>query len=58
MAILLNITTIVPGTFIIMYCIFLFWLCLVRPGVAINVSIQHKGRSLPDIILLTQIYYH
>ena len=25
---------------------------------AINVSIQYNGRLLPDIILLTQCYYH
>ena len=25
---------------------------------AINVSVQYDGRLLPDIILLTQCYYH
>ena len=25
---------------------------------AINVSVQNNGGSLPDIILLTQCYYH
>ena len=25
---------------------------------AINVSVQYNGRLLPDIILLTQCYYH
>ena len=25
---------------------------------AINVSVQHNGGFLPDIILLTQCYYH
>ena len=24
----------------------------------INISVQHNGRFLPDIILLTQGYYH
>ena len=25
---------------------------------AINVSVQHNGGFLPDVILLTQCYYH
>ena len=29
------------------------WLCMV-----INISVQHNGGLLPDIILLTQGYYH
>ena len=29
------------------------WLCM-----AVNISIQYNGRLLPDIILLTQGYYH
>ena len=28
------------------------------PFMAINVSVQYKGGLLPDIILLTQCYYH
>ena len=28
------------------------------PCMAINVSVQHNGELLPDIILLTQCYYH
>ena len=27
-------------------------------GMAINVSVQYNGGSLPDIIMLTQGYYH
>ena len=30
-----------------------WWLCMV-----INISVQHNGGFLPDIILLTQGYYH
>ena len=30
-----------------------WWLCMV-----INISVQYNGRFLPDIILLTQGYYH
>ena len=30
-----------------------WWLCMV-----INVSVQYSGRFLPEIILLTQGYYH
>ena len=29
-----------------------------RPCMAINVSIQYNGGLLPDIILLTQCYFH
>ena len=28
------------------------------PGMAINVSVQYNGGLLPDIILLTQCYFH
>ena len=35
--------------------LFLFFLC---PRMAINVSVQYNGVLLPDIILLTQCYYH
>ena len=28
------------------------------PCMAINVNVQHNGRLLPDIILLTQCYLH
>ena len=34
---------------------FLFFSC---PCMAINVSVQYNGGLLPDIILLTQCYYH
>ena len=30
-----------------------WWLCMV-----INISVQYYGGLLPDIILLTQSYYH
>ena len=37
----------------------MFLYCFVRcPCMAINVSVQHNGGFLPDIILLTQCYYH
>ena len=37
----------------LLFC-FVWW-----PGMAINVSVQHNGGFLPDIIiLLTQGYYH
>ena len=32
-----------------------FFLC---PCMALNVSVQYNGGLLPDIILLTQCYYH
>ena len=30
-----------------------WWLCMV-----INISVQYNGGFLPDVILLTQVYYH
>ena len=40
-------------------CTILFLLCLVWcPCMAINGSIQYNGGFLPDIILVTQCYYH
>ena len=33
----------------------LFFWC---PCMAINVSVQNNGRLLPDIMLLTQYYFH
>ena len=36
------------------FCFAVFW-C---PCMAINVSVQYDGGLLPDIILLTQCYYH
>ena len=38
--------------------LFLFLLFFWCPGMAINVSVQYNGGLLPDIILLTQCYYH
>ena len=38
----------------VLVCLPFFW-C---PCMAINVSVQHDGGFLPDIILLTQCYYH
>ena len=38
----------------IVFVKFFFW-C---PCVAINVSVRYNGALLPDIILLTQCYYH
>ena len=40
------------------YIIFLFVKVFWCPGMAINVSVQYNGGLLPDIILLTQCYYH
>ena len=37
-----------------MFCLVFVW-C---PCMAINVSVQYNGGLLPDIILLTQCYYH
>ena len=36
----------------------LFLLLVWCPCMAINVSVQYNGGLLPDIILLTQCYYH
>ena len=36
-----------------MFSLFFLYLCM-----AINVSVQYNGVLLPDIILLTQCYYH
>ena len=40
----------------VLFCFFsLFFWC---PFMAINISVQHNGGLLPDIIPLTQYYYH
>ena len=36
----------------LMFC-YVWWLCM-----AINISAQYNGELLPDIIMLTQGYYH
>ena len=36
----------------------LFLLFFWRPCMAINVGVQYNGGLLPDIILLTQCYFH
>ena len=41
--------------YIISVLFLLFFWC---PCMAINVSVQYNGGLLPDIILLTQCYYH
>ena len=38
--------------------LFLFLLFFLCPCMAINVSVQYNGGLLPNIILLTQCYYH
>ena len=56
----------VPPNTVYYYCpvlcttlfLFLFLLFLWCPYTAINVSVQYNGGLLPDIILLTQCYYH
>ena len=42
----------------VLWCITLFSLFFWCPCLAINVSVQYNGGLLPDIILLTQCYYH
>ena len=37
---------------------FVFTFFVWGPCMAINVSVQYNGGLLPDIILLTQCYYH
>ena len=39
----------------VLFCLRCFFGC---PCMAINVSVQYNGGLLPDIILLTQCYYH
>ena len=39
-------------------CKILFLLLFWCPCMAINVSVQYNGGFLPDIILLTQYYFH
>ena len=46
------ITTMFDG---VLFCLSLFFWC---PCMAINVSVQYNGGLHPDIILLTQGYYH
>ena len=38
--------------------LFIFSLFFWCPCMAINVSVQYNGGLVPDIILLTQCYYH
>ena len=41
------------------YIVSVLSLLFVRfPCMAVNVSVQYNGELLPDIILLTQCYYH
>ena len=40
------------------YFCFVFTVFVWCPCMAINVSVQYNGGLLPDIILLTQCYYH
>ena len=44
-----------PLDYVLQYLLFFYawWLCM-----AINISVHHNGGLLPDIILLTQSYYH
>ena len=51
------ITTMCDGVLSYIVCVLflMFFLC---PCVAINVSVQYNGGLLPDIILLTQCYFH
>ena len=47
--------------YVFVWCPFFFLTSLIADGppcIAINVSVQHNGGLLPDIILLTQCYYH
>ena len=36
----------------------MYWFVFPFVGMQINVSVQYDGGFLPDIILLTQCYYH
>ena len=46
----------VKKTTLLCFCLFKFFWC---PFIAIsNVSLQYNGGLFPDIILLTQCYYH
>ena len=45
-------TILLQCTTVFMFC-YDWWLCMV-----INISVQYNGGFLPDIILLTQVYYH
>ena len=50
------ITTMFDG---VLHCFcFVFTVFVWCPCMAINVSVQYNGGLLPDIILLTQCYYH
>ena len=40
------------------FCFVLFLFIVWCPCMAINVSVQYNGGLFPDIILLTQCYYH
>ena len=44
-----------PLNYVLQYLLFCYvwWLCMVM-----NISVQYNGGPLPDIILLTQGYYH
>ena len=45
-----------PLNYVLQQCLvfcYVWWLCM-----AINISVQYSGGLLPDIILLTQGYYH
>ena len=43
----------------VLHCFsFVFTVFLVSPCMAINVNVQYNGGLLPDIILLTQCYFH
>ena len=49
---------IITTLLIMYYIVFCFVLFGVPACMAINVSVQYSGGLLPDIILLTQGYYH
>ena len=43
---------------VVLRCFFLFFVFVWCPCMAMNVSVQYNGGLLPNIILLTQCYYH
>ena len=49
------ITTTCVMVYYIVFGVLMFFWC---PCMAINVSVQYSGGLLPDIILLTQCYFH
>ena len=52
---IITIHTLFDGVLHCFWVVFTFFWC---PCMASNVSVQYNGGFLPDIMLLTQCYYH